>query len=771
MKSSNAKVSTKAPKLLKYILFFLTLTTYYLLLTTNAHAQQPQPDVPCNQVRPAIPQVLENEFHSLRPYQASPCEKEATQTVIACGNDLIAQQKYKVTPSGAQSCSINSDGSQTCQFEVRDTVDVSITLPDAALPILGNTELVPNSQRDENQLSDAKRVNEYVSWYLNGTTGRAEEPYLNQKNESDVKKIIDFSGPIKKLLPKRVQNDKREEQINKESRERHNQIAGCTLLGIPVPCYDISIIEKVLLGPIGSRLLRDEHRLSDWIGQLPPKEENYKSFKDYWKDYERWRGKSCTPDFKIPVINKEIYLCFNNPTKPDFWANMFNYIPLSSTEDRKGKVLIDPNFTTTVQPSNEGVAVSEVSFDPSNTENIVYFPHTEEVKELASILQKTYTTKGSPGFSGAATRDELFSTTTHCDLTNVRWNPGDDIFGEYGNKPIAGKLSYKANFSCTFGSEGLDQDCYNSCTREEGSNCSQECTGIKACEKKVNVALSVYTKTPEINEIWERLVFGGQSIVKRIFPRDLAGNSQLLDLPGVTNAKYSSSATKTLAGEPDNNRSGEKAEIYVPHLGGIYEYFLKGMQTALRPKGYGEAAISGITTSQTSGEVNCDKNAPETSLSRTLDKNSLYDVASRWVSGQTGNHVLECYNDVVAKSRSKGINPAFALVIWLNESNASNSNLSVEDFGIHSSSVVGFNDQFNRFAELPSSYKGGSPECFGKKFNDMDAFLFKFRTGNCKFDDPVYGVQGREYIQAIRERWDWVTNCPFPSYPTDTSCP
>jgi len=54
-------------------------------------------------------------------------------------------------------------------------------------------------------ISEADRVNEYLSWYLNGTLFRAENDPLSYKDPEDIKRLIDFSGPLNKLLPQEIQ--------------------------------------------------------------------------------------------------------------------------------------------------------------------------------------------------------------------------------------------------------------------------------------------------------------------------------------------------------------------------------------------------------------------------------------------------------------------------------------------------------------------------------------------------------------------------------------
>jgi len=104
-----------------------------------------------------------------------------------------------VTRNDAQSCTPLSNGKERCSFVISNSKDILIDLSGADLPILGNTENVVNINKssDNSDFEDAEKTNEYVSWYLNGTTGRAEYPFLDSTNEEDLSKIIDFSGPLK----------------------------------------------------------------------------------------------------------------------------------------------------------------------------------------------------------------------------------------------------------------------------------------------------------------------------------------------------------------------------------------------------------------------------------------------------------------------------------------------------------------------------------------------------------------------------------------------
>jgi hypothetical protein len=62
----------------------------------------------------------------------------------------------------------------------------------------------------------------------------------------------------------------------------------------------------------------EAERLSYWNSKLPPKPEDYDNFEDYWKDYQEWRGKTCQETPVIPLINKSLTICFDNPLLPIF---------------------------------------------------------------------------------------------------------------------------------------------------------------------------------------------------------------------------------------------------------------------------------------------------------------------------------------------------------------------------------------------------------------------------------------------------------------------
>lgn len=652
----------------KFKIILSVVLAGFLFSSSKTSAQIPPPFIPTDSVE-------DPEFHSLRPYQASPANPTRHEDVreIYCGNDLIAIDTYEVTPADAVACE-ELEGIRRCYYSFEgNTIDVSIDLGDMELPIAGNTQLDPNASNlitnqaesrtqnvdalgPEYQLDNATKMNEYVSWYLNGTIYRAEWDGLNVNNPNDVHALINFSGPLKKLLPWRVQigrrneigsddrihNDGRTGLIQRVGTENHNQFVGCMTVeprGFP------PVLTPVVVSCNEEGQNPNKFRLTDV--PTPPLEEIFqeRGWGDYWADYEEWR---------------------NNPL-----SSLFYNIPFSATEDRRGEFAVNLNANSQRVRAfmDPDIVVSNIQYAPDIPDSdffhfpsgnvidfqsdyhVLYMPHLQELAELTALLQETYLYFDSSGLSFPP-NDTDFYDTDFCDLGNARWNSGDDMFGEYhenylndevtelrtwinpltgqtvsfdavDDEAVTGTVGYDVSFQCDFPLSTADPretSCYTGCMSTcvypdsipiiggvpAYPDCDSYCVAVaqaeclnvvNTCRKDVYVALSAYTRTPQIRYIWDRTVAGQQSIYKHLYPRDLFDTEfhELLDLPTLTTAHYESSSNnafvsshRTLAGNPGNSRPGSQADVYIPHLGGIYEYFLKGIQKALRPQEFSE---------------------------------------------------------------------------------------------------------------------------------------------------------------------------------------
>lgn len=734
------KTKNRIVNSLGFVFLFLAFFLFSLLYSSKVNAQVPEPYVPCSKI--------ENpEFQSKRPYQASPCNQSVSEVALYCGNTLILSDEINRHVGDFSDCSEKKNGKLECSASEHKTVPVSINFSNAEFPIMGNTELVMNSQQPKSykdELTDADKVNEYVSWYLSGVPYAPEYEGLDMGEQKDIDLLVNYSGPIKKLMPlvgiQRAQTN----TVFQAKGTRHNQIVVC---GSGKPCYggdnkkasqeirlsdwekNLSILRTIpntlknFVAKIG--VISDE--CIPWNKRTPPLPGNFKNPVCYEKAYNEWRGRSCVV-VKIPFTDISKLFCVDNPLIKNRWADLFPYVPLSSTEDRKGAISVE---AAGVSSNDQNVKISNVKVDVTDAD--LFFAHTEEDAKLADLLQSTYVSKDT---SKTGPTQYVSQVPDDCYLVNIRSNPGDELFPGR----IEGKVEYDVKYTCTFSS----------------------IFDTKTCTKDIGIGLKTKTKTPKADELWERLVAGPAGIFKRIFPKVGIDGAVvgILDIPTAT------SVTVTGAGvKPPEGREGQGPELYFPHIGGIYEYFLKGIQTALRPKGYGEEILSGDASFffTETGEIKCNQNAKAVTPPNAISKEELASAAERIVQ-QEGNHAIECYNDVVSQSKSKGVDPIFALTIWLRESNASNYNVSLQDFGYNSAEAAGFQAQIEGFFRTIKS--GGYKACACDKSkgwkNPMHGFLTVYRTGDC-----IQSAQGDTYYDTTK--WFWSVVAPSKPFPTDLS--
>jgi hypothetical protein len=320
----------------------------------------------------------------------------------------------------------------------------------------------------------------------------------------------------------------------------------------------------------------------------------------------------------------------------------------------------------------------------------------------------------------------------------------------------------------------------------DGYICANECDpptedapNIQACSEAVYVNLPLETKTPLADSVWARLVAGSSAVFRRIFPRvgDGGAVERIWDIPSSTGARYSSSNGEVIAGDPRTLKSGTNAEIYFPHIGGVKEYFLEGIQTALRPLGYGYEILSDEPPEQEKPvDGTCDTQDSEIPDKYLGQIKTQYLISCNALAGD--NLADECYNTVVKRSTEEGVNPAFSLSIWLNESGCSNYDVgSYYDFGAAFATPQNFFDQLNAFLEYP--FQPWFVWCMSQPVFDspMHAFLVLYRAGDPDGDCNPNSTAGNDYYNQIKDLvWPSVAgfspyNCPLPNSPTDNSCP
>lgn len=187
-----------------------------------------------------------------------------------------------------------------------------------------------------------------------------------------------------------------------------------------------------------------------------------------------------------------------------------------------------------------------------------------------------------------------------------------------------------------------------------------------------------------------------------------------------------------------------------------------GMISSLVPPppavGGGNCVLKTVAANE--GLINCNQNAPENNVSG-MSRANFVGIAGRWSQGK--NYSEECYNDVVNKALCAGVNPNYALWVWLHESGASNYSIKdVNDFGIAGYPGVApkdFNAQLDHLLGLdPAS------ACLGK--NGITDYWVAFSTNfllgtdvndpinnGCDPNEESSGTTGAKYAESLKKTW------------------
>jgi hypothetical protein len=654
-----------------FVVFSLFLATFGYLFykVNNISAQTPGLHFPCDD-------TSDNEFNSLRPYQASPCGPYPKQALF-CSNKLVIFESFQLKSECSGQKTGCTDCKWTCNLNYQvEPHNLNITLDESELPIMGNTQ---------DEFDDAQKVNEYASWYLSGVNDKRE----NENATDD--QIVNFSGPVKKLLPSMIQDAQKievikstqvvsksspsptspQEQSDDYSEglpDNHDQLVvdGKRLsfwLG------DLSIIRSVVQSPLGQGvvggLLGATGQLlnqglqgagvnigSDawnmcrpplpWdngksitgknvtTGETETKPIPFNSDLEYKKAYNEWLGKTC---FNLPFVGLS---CFDNPFISNKCADLWHYVPLSNNSDSEGKNYLLTGDGPSYVPS-QGTEIEDAQHKGFKNA-LLYFSHMQEVMGLSGLLNKTYTPEGHESEKLPETTEKIkkgISTKTNdsldrstpegdkdndtlgirdpyslldCSAVNVRVNEGDDLFP--GDRPSGKELfvegaEYKiTQVECHEINEWTD-DCKGSPTDPTNPQVCGYWKRSLDCLAEVGIEFKTGTKTPLADEIFSQTVADSGSTFRKIFPKVEEGAPVecIADIPTTTNVAYS--IDNPLHQSPEGGEQEFKQTIYpadgsnsgtqltFPHIGSVYEYFLKGIQTALRPKGYGEPLVNG----------------------------------------------------------------------------------------------------------------------------------------------------------------------------------
>ncbi len=213
--------------------------------------------------------------------------------------------------------------------------------------------------------------------------------------------------------------------------------------------------------------------------------------------------------------------------------------------------------------------------------------------------------------------------------------------------------------------------------------------------------------------------------------------------------------------------------FYFPKVGSLADHILGvptrenlNLQRALRPKGF----VGSVSPIDSPGGINCNTNLPETNTP-CVDRTNYIDIARRWTNFPDGTFAELCYNDVVTRADAAGVNPGLSLLIWLNESDASNyeANTPVEDFGVH----VGQYNTPNNFDQQITGHlltvNAIRSRCASEinTYGGVRVFSAIYLVGDSCIptaESDLYALgDGTAANPGLQGKWEWIApSCPFP---------
>lgn len=628
--------------------------------------------VPCSKTRTP-------EFAPLRPYPANACDPliprklpEAPKVIpnklfltFQCGESAnpqgtvnvsnvvdISQLNYLPTPWS--SISLNGSGRSVnylCDASSSDIcfvqevhVSVALNYQDSQFPILGNTQ---------NFLSDPAKVNQYLSWYLEGTVQQSEQKLLDPNNPNDINRLINYSGPVKKLLSRVSQTG------------IHFTMENSGLLNIDYHNYIVNPPNQRL----GSFYSTTEPNtplssLEDVTGEvtvgLEPNRQPVSPEID---------GQIFSIGLSVGAADSRLYFPHLKETNVLSQLLASTFKPNPTNIPHPTPPLTDPNPVDTYNDSflsqriglHQGIGPAPAAIN-SNSLGLA-----GDIPVQFTPLVNNYVVRNTEVIENSAPPKPLYSApSVKCNLSPVRTNQGDDLVGSTVNtyliyrqlfrytptllignpcppnlanctsRPCVdeGQTCYYGSYSnhCCFGTcsypagGGCRSSGVNDLTTCGGINCSSldqttctsafpytycctydlptsQCPSWPTRDLNSKAYISVFTKTPLVERLYENLVSGPQSVLKRFLPSQVDNSStssgyQALNpdsaVPAGTSANY------TVLSSNLQNPSVNSGMLYFPRVGGILDHILgsgsqysdQNLQCLLWPKGYCEHAMS-----------------------------------------------------------------------------------------------------------------------------------------------------------------------------------
>jgi len=799
---------------------FIVLLVLGIHLTDYAStkAQTPAPYVPCDEVR-------DDEFHSLRPYQASPCNvpiKNNEQAII-CGNDLIVNDKIYLPQDEHRmhQCRSNCCGCNTeCYFEAFRDFKIYFNAYESELPIAGQTELVP--------AGDPPNIGPEIQWREEATGAINDQGFIDHpppdpndfSNYQDYyraykewrgsrclevtipiigrKIFFCFDDPTRpnfwsKFYPN-IPYTSTEDRVGKADVSDMIWDPDKSSVDRIVPNPPITEWDPKQTTPVNQNTADNESALS-----FPHMEENVEATSllqstflppEILDDAQETYQPIEAPNEECRLVDVR-----KNPGDQLFGEHNGPLGIPSADVIYRAWFWCDVHFTPEEQGCEPEYSCEENSWFHSDV--TIYTPMIDElyartVEGSASVVRKIFPKVGAGG-----------------PITEIKDIPAStDV--QHMALPVPRRshpelISTNAEFYIPHFGSIYDYFLQNIQTLLRPQDFPAEPANLTSNsaiseEDRVNEYLSWYLNgtiyraendplnPKEESDIYKVVNLSGplnkllsqQSQWRNFF------NFQSISYPGLTELPSGKVDTANEAAEGEirhNQISGCVIgfTIPIPIINNPVIGFPAACNLAFMNNLPGSGpGTGGPTPTPSSGTC---PQVPDTEISQTYIamKDNFIRIANTY--GVECNLAEECYNYVVKTSAQAGVNPALSLALWAHESAASNycRYPGVEDFGVHYIPGQDLVNQLNTWIAIARGQ--GSEQCYQENpgwRERLHAFMSQYRLGS-GICDPTNEEGNRFYqemIQMFQNVSDPVAACVEPGYtgflidsPTDQSCP
>ena len=473
--------------------------------------------------------------------------------------------------------------------------------------------------------------------------------------------LLNFSGPIKKLIPKQVLDHYKEELIKSvESGKTYDQIIGFVKDNKVIPRLEAN----KLFGESAGRTDIKKIRLSDMSGHINPSPGNY------W--YDLWLQ---TP--------------FTASDNPD---------DVKGQVDSAGEFFVTPCLKNGRKCQSDPTVLDASFKVTSGVESFrVFFPHLIENKLLLeNMLQAAFIPKSVPNSSPQpefpllqanlekANRDPEwtvsgnFNNADGCMKSDSFSNPGDNLEAKQNKNQgiVKGVFNFKKYIEYNYDvdtaeSLGFISACRQKLRTGEESSCPSPLSPV--VKWKISAPIPTFIRYPgDLDRMADLTVRSPGGIFQALYPEIASTIGEIKDKPGATDISYDCTSSVPC--------TGGTSKVYFPWLGSIFDFFHKKVQEMLSPivtAGTGSSSQSGA---QSGGPILgtdfLKKNYPDNLLRQIIIPSAkkiadLLQQISAWQT-QPGNTWVNSkfeqnYQKIIDFGIANNINPTLLLSLYLEE--------------------------------------------------------------------------------------------------------